>query len=200
MLTHGTDGKHKVKAHNMLRDSGYSVKRAAGGSAYSEAHADVKQDKKLVQDAVNQHESHDHPGTKHTKLKLKSGGIASNERSHQRLDHKPRLAKGGKPHTKINIMVAPGGHSDGMRPLAGGPVGAGAALPSPAPIAPPQLAGRPPMAPGVAPPMARAGMSPQVLKRGGKAVNGKIGHYDAGAGSGVGREEKAENYRKYKIG
>ena len=184
MLTHGMDGKHKSKAHSMMRGAGYSVKRASGGS--SEAH-DVAQDKKLVKKAVAEHEEHDHKGEAKTKLKLKSGGIAAGEKSEHRPDKKSRMAKGGKAHhTKINILVAPG-KSDGSAP----------AVPS-APMAPPigapQMAPRPPVVPGTAPAMMRPGMMPQSIKTGGKVM--KAGHYDAGAGSGVGREEKAENYKK----
>jgi hypothetical protein len=182
MLTHATDGKHRTKAHNMLRGAGYAAKRSSGGG-FSEAH----KVKAIVKDAVTQHENHEHDG-KHTKLKLKSGGIAAAEKSGSRPDKKSRLKGGGKPHTKINIMVAPGRGDAAPMPSVG------------APIPPPQMAPRPPMAPGVAPPMMNAGMRPPTMKKGGKVVDGKIGHYTAGAASGEGREEKTANQKKYKNG
>lgn len=198
MLTHALDGKHKVKARNMMRSAGYRLKRASGGRAYTTAHADEKPDMKVEETPVTGHKSE-------SKLKLKTGGMASHEKSHARLDKSPRakLAKGGKakPHTKINIMVAPG-HSGGGAPGMGA-MGAGAMppmMPPPAAIGAPGMAPRPPMGPGTAPPMARPGMMPQMAKKGGKIVDGKIGHYTAGAASGVGREEKTENQKKYKKG
>lgn len=179
MLTHGMDGSHKAKVRNVIRNAGYRVKKSGGGATcmknggYSAAHA-------VTAPTRGEPES---PSTK-----LKSGGVAAAEKSEKRADKSSRskLAKGGKPHTKINIMVAPGKSAS-------------------APMAPPALppiasmggmAPRPPMAPGTAPPMAAQGMRPPVMKSGGRLTGKKIGHYEAGAGSGVGREEKVENYKK----
>lgn len=193
MLTHGTDGKHKTKANHMLRGAGYRAKRAYGGG-FSEASKSTPATKGEVIKAVHEHETQEHGG-KHSKLKLKDGGCATGGKPESRPDKKPRLAKGGKsPHTKINIMVAPGKGDAAPMPTAG------AAIP------PPQMPPRPPMAPGVAPPMMAPGMRPPTmktggkLKSGGKAVDGKIGKYTAGAGSGEGREEKTANQKKYKKG
>jgi hypothetical protein len=178
MLTHGMDGSHKAKVGRVIRSAGYPMKRAAGGrcmknGGYSAAHAVTAPTK-------------GEPETPSTKLK--SGGVAAAEKSAHRADKSSRskLAKGGKPHTKINIMVAPG--KSASAPMAP------PALPPIAPMGGP--APRPPMAPGVAPPMMRPGMMPSAMKAGGRAKDRKIGHYEAGAGSGVGREEKAENYKK----
>lgn len=188
MLTHGTDGKHKAKVRSVLRSGGYKLKR--GGRAYSEAHEDQKQDPKLLESSVQEHESNMNHGRNYSNLKtLKSGGIASAEKSVHRADKTSRKAsKGGKQaHTKINIAVMPHPSS-----------GAGAVNPPPLPAVSPMggMAPHPPMAPGVMPPMGRPGMSPQVVKRGGKIFGKKIGHYEAGAGSGEGRLEKEKNYKK----
>lgn len=189
---HPTDGKHKVKARNLMRGAGYKLNH--GGKAYSEAHDDQKQDPKLIESSVGGHDpkSMNH-GRNYSNLKtLKAGGIASGEKSHHRSDKTPRKAKAGgkQAHTKINIMVAPGKSGGGM-PSPGG-------MPLP-PIAPIGAAPRPPMAPGTAPPMARPGMMPPpVAKHGGKLKSGgrAIGRYDDGAGSGEGRLEKVKNYKK----
>lgn len=176
MLTHGMDGSHKAKVGKVIRSAGYPMKRAAGGrcmknGGYSAAHEVT---------APTQGEP------KSLSTKLKSGGIAAAEKSMKRVDKSSRskLAKGGKPHTKINIMVAPGkSSSTPMAPPALPPIAPGGGM-----------APKPPMGPGTVPPMAAQGMRPPVMKSGGRMK--KIGHYDAGAGSGVGREEKVENYKK----
>ena len=176
MLTHGLDSKHKAKAHKMLSDSGYSVSKAKGGA--------IAKEKAIVKKAIKQHEAHEHKGQPKTKLKLKSGGVADHEKSNHRADKPSRLAKGGKAHTKINIMVAPGKGGDNA-PAAPMNLPGGN-------ITPPQMPPRPPVSPGIAAPMMRQGMMPQAVKTGGK-INGR---YDAGAGSGEGRLEKEKNYKK----
>lgn len=191
MLTHKMDGKHKVKVGNLLRKSGYKMKR--GGSAFSEAAVED-----AVAKGVHQHEQNDHPGTKKTKMKFAAGGCVPGEKNGGRADKKSRLKHGGKskaPHTKINIMVAPGksdsAPSMGAAPGLGAMPGAAMARP-PMPMSPvPPMGGPPP------PMMGMGAQRPPGLKTGGRAKSGKqIGHYDAGAGSGEGREEKIKNYKK----
>jgi hypothetical protein len=177
MLTHGMDGSHKAKVGKVIRSAGYRIKKSGGGAAcmknggYSAAHSVAAP-------------TRGEPETPSTKLK--SGGVAAAEKSMKRADKSSRskLKSGGKsPHTKINIIVAPGKSAS--------PSGAPPALP---PIAPGAMAPKPPMAPGTVPPMAGPGMRSPVMKAGGRMK--KIGHYEAGAGSGVGREEKVANYKK----
>lgn len=185
MFTHGLDGEHRVKAHKMVRGAGYGVKRSMGGGL-STAEMSKKATRGEVIKAVHEHENQEHSG-KHSKLKLKTGGVAAHEKSAHRPDKKPRYNKGGKgPHTKVNIMVAPS-KSDAAPAMSA-----------------PQMPPRPPMAPGVSPPMMAAGMRPPTMKTGGamkaiaKAQGGKkITGYEAGAGSGEGRLEKEKNYKKY---
>lgn len=179
MLTHGMDGSHKAKVRDVIRSAGYRVKKASGGATCMKNGGYSAASKATAPTRVE-------PETPSTKLK--SGGVAAAEKSMKRADKSPRskLAKGGKPHTKINIMVAPGKSASApMAPPALPPIVPGGGM-----------APRPPMAPGTAPPMASQGMRPPVMKSGGRMSGKKIGHYTAGAASGVGREEKVENYKK----
>ena len=93
----------------------------------------------------------------------------------------------GKAGTKVNVIVAP---------RAGGPVtpGVDGGAAGPAPVMP----SRPvrPAAPSLA---GLAGPGAGGLKRGGRAHRadgGKVGKFDAGAGSGEGRLEKEAHERK----
>lgn len=115
---------------------------------------------------------------------VKIEGSAAKKRGDRKAYKSGGRTRGGK--TEVNIVIAD--------PKAGVP-GAGAAMspmmaPHPAAPMPPAMPQRPPMPPpqpGMAPPGAMPpGMMPR--KRGGRA------EMDAGAGSGMGRLEKAAEY------
>lgn len=107
----------------------------------------------------------------------KTEGPIEGKKSKSRLD-RPAYARGGAVKgkgTNVNIVIAPQGASS--PPPAGLPVPPGAMPLSPS---------LPPGVPAGAPPMPMPGR-----KRG-----GRVGNYDAGAGSGLGRLEKIANYGK----
>lgn len=179
------------------------VKRAGYASGGKVRESDEAQDRALVTKGVHAHERHDHPGTKLTDLKLRSGGHVKGERPKHRPD---KMARGGKVRPAVNIIISNGG-GEAERQMAfkqGAQVGtavggAQAARMMPPPAMPP----RPPMvpppgmpaggAPSIPPPGAAMGapgvppgMPPRPpMKRGG-AVN-DIG----GAGGAEGRLEKS---------
>lgn len=99
--------------------------------------------------------------------------------------------KKDKPHTKVNVIVAP---HVGNRPVpVPVPVREGAA--GPVGVAPSRPVVRP-AAPVVSPGLASLAGP---MKKGGKvhrAHGGKVGHFDAGAGSGEGRLEKTEHQKR----
>lgn len=158
----------KGRAQEILKSAGYKD----GG--------DVKQDKKLVEKAVHQHEAHDHKGEKKTKLKLKEGGHVKGEKTASRLD---KMARGGKAKhhkgdakTKVNVIVAP---SAGAAPMP---------MPHPAPR-PMPMASAPMPAPMPSAPMNKGGKT-KAFKNGGEVP------MEYGAGGGKGRLEKAALARK----
>lgn len=126
-----------------------------------------------------------------------------------------KFAKGGKtkksePHTKVNVIVAGGGHPP--MPAMGAPMpppGGMATPPAKMPMMPPPGAGGPPGAPppGMMPPPGGGGMPPHPgmppMNRGGRAhhadggkINTKIKapKMEFGAGGGKGRMEKAKAF------
>lgn len=151
---------HAKKAREMLSKAGYK----AGG------HFGAKEMKGIADEAVHEHEAHDHPGKPRTKLKDGGAveGFASGGRAHK--------SSRGKASTKINILVAPG---HGSAPQPGMPMPPAAAPPHPMPPqgapmpppgappmgAPPMGGGMPPGAPMMGkPPMRRGGKVPGVRK------------------------------------
>jgi hypothetical protein len=106
-------------------------------------------------------------------------------------------AKGGaspkKGGTKVNVIVAP---HVGNRPVPvpvpvqGGAAGSAGAMPS-----------RPVVRPAASPSLAGLAGTDSPLKTGGKAHRangGKVGHFEAGAGSGDGRLQKTEHQKRRK--
>lgn len=90
-------------AEEHVKKAGY----ASGGHV-----SDESQDRKMITKAVHEHEEHDHPGKKETKLKIKAGGKVHGMKPKERMDRRARGGetsehKGGKKggHTHINIMV-----------------------------------------------------------------------------------------------
>lgn len=162
---------------------------------------DVKQDKVLVKKAVTEHENALHSG-KHAKLRLKAGGNVTGK---QPADRPDRRARGGKIGTVV-INVKTGGQDDQAKEKAaaqaglqkGVQMGAQMAASKMAGGPPPGPAGGPPPGPGPGgpsgpmmppPPMgAGPGAPPPMVPR---ARGGKVPHLTAGAGSGLGRIEKA---------
>jgi hypothetical protein len=89
----------------------------------------------------------------------------------------------GKSVTKVNIVVAP---RERDRPVAA-PVSGGAA--APASVGPSRSPVQTAPVGGLSGLMARGG-------RAHRAHGGRVGHFEAGAGSGVGRLEKTEHVRR----
>lgn len=129
-----------AKAHKMMSRCGY----ARGGAV----HDDAKEDARMIERGVHQHEAHDHKGEPKTNLKLGDGVEGEKGRTHLAKRARGGATHGKKKHgsTHVNVIVAPQG---------------GAAPPPmpPRPVMPPP--GAPP--PGMAPPGAmppRPGMPP----------------------------------------
>lgn len=173
----------RERAADLIQRAGYG---SVGGMAKG-GHADAAEDAAMIKKAIGEHEAHDHPGQKKTRLSFKRGGFAEGGMAGQRLDQKSRGGGGkSKGHTNITVNVAP--HPKPGMGMMGTP-GAGMALPPhpmpapgapppqpmPAPPRPPMAGGMPPGAmgvPGGMPPggMPPGGMPPRpMIKRGGKA-------------------------------
>lgn len=134
-----------VSHHDHLRrqadhDHTRKLHRIAGGHVGGAA--DEREDKKMIREAIHEHDRQLHPGH-HTKVKFSradGGGLmAGGPRSRPRRD---RAGAGkGKHHTSVNVIVAPQ-HG-----------GAGAGATGLPPTPPPMMPPRPPMPPpGMMPP------------------------------------------------
>lgn len=136
----------RAQARAMLSKAGYK----SGGHFKSDG-APVK---RLIGEAIREHEEHDHPGKKRTPLKLADGGAVKGFNTGMRI-HKPRgMAKGKKPHTTVNVLVG------GPHPVQNQPV--------PVPIG-----GPPPIGPGaMGPPGGLPGQPPMGANRGGRFKKG----------------------------
>lgn len=186
---HGDYGPGMDRAHKMLCNGGYKT----GGDVT------VGKVKKIAKRAVREHESHEHGG-KHTKLKLKTGGHVKGEMAAERPD---RRARGGATKGKIgsvNIVIGKGGDEQedqqkqqmaakaGLQKgvqigaqMAAQKMGGAGGPPPGGPMPPP---GGPP--PG---PMAGPGGPPPPMPP--RKSGGSVPHLTAGAGSALGRLEKA---------
>ena len=86
MMAKKKDGMHKMPDGKMMKDS--AMKMSSGGTAK----ADMKQDKGMMQKAVNKHEGRLHKGQPMTKL-AKGGGIESKGKTKGKMI---KMNKGGK--------------------------------------------------------------------------------------------------------
>lgn len=116
------------------------------------------------------------------------GGMIPGEVSKPRAD---RSKRGQSPVT-VNVVVAGDKPQPPMMP-AGGPPPMGAVPPGPPPVRPGAPAGAPPGIPGMP---GIPGGGPQGLSAGMLGRKRGGGVYDAGAGTGLGREEKISKYGK----
>jgi hypothetical protein len=182
----GERSHERAKAHKMISRTGY----ARGGSV----HSDAKEDGRMIERGVGEHESHMHPGKAKTKLHLGDG--VEGEKGRHHLAKRARGGSTGKKHgsTKVNVIVAPQGGGGGGPPGMASPIAARPPMPPPAApppgMAPPgMMPGGPPRPPMAGPP---GGMMPpgagMMRKRGGGIPE------QAGGGSGLGRIEKARDY------
>lgn len=152
--------------------------RAMGGSI------DEKEDKKLIAKAIGQHESHDHPGEKKTRLTLASGGLVDGNKAKARIDRRamggtaPKKKSSAGKGTHVNVIVAPQ-HSGGGPgvPMSMTRPGMGVAPPPGAMAGKPPMMGPPPGGPPMGPPPGAGGPpmgGPRPFKKGGAVDMGRV--------------------------
>lgn len=163
-----TEQHRRAKARQMLSNAGYK----SGGHFKP----DGSPAKRLIGEAVREHEDALHKGKPHTKLKLKDGGSVQSAAFGARI-HKPRgMGKGKKAHTTVNVVV-------------GGP------KPVPVPI---PVGGPPPMGPGGGPPLMGAGAPPMGLPGqppGGPMPGAKKGGRYCDGGSVKGKDSQRDSIK-----
>lgn len=172
-----SEHKKRANARKMLSRAGYKA-----GGHFKSSPADKREDEHMIQHAISEHESALHKGQPKTRLKLADGGIAEGAAPRSRADRK------GRGKTVVNVIV--GGQSQPKPVPVPVPVG-GPPAPPAMPMVPPG-AGAGPAGPGgpmMPPPGANAGGR---YKRGGKVKT--MTGFEAGAGGGMGRLEKAKDY------
>lgn len=199
----------RQRAHHLMVRTGYK----SGGAV---KHADETEDKALIKKEVE-----------HAKIKLKEGGTVEGRATGGRLDKLARGGKHGKhhkgkPHVTVNVMNHPSAPPPTLPPIGLGagphPPMATPPVPPGGPMLPPPGAGSPPglgmktggrmskRAEGGSMGAPTQGYSTKKipepseekhLKTGGRLGGKAAPHMTGGAGSGVGREEKAEYQAKY---
>lgn len=149
-------------------------------------HADAMQDKQQIDEAVrkgiSEHEAHDHPGEKRTRVRLRDGGMADGMMPQDRADKAPRGKGKGGAKNHIAIVIAPQGGGQ-QPPPQRVPVPAAAPPPARPPMPPPGAmppGGMPPggMPPGAMPPrppMMPPGGAPGGMPPGGMPMMRKSG-------------------------